>query len=80
VESEKALYRQDPKLAGKPDKIVENALTGKLRKFYGDVCLVNQVFVKDDKLTVTQVVEATAKACGDKIAIRRFARFQLGAA
>ena len=45
VESEKALYRQDPKLAGKPDKIVENALAGKLRRFYGDVCLVNQVFV-----------------------------------
>ena len=80
VESEKALYRQDPKLAGKPDKIVENALTGKLRKFYGDVCLVNQVFVKDDKLTVTQVVEATAKAVGDTVAICRFARFQLGAA
>ncbi len=80
LESEKSIYRQDPKLVGKPDKIVENALIGKVRKFYAESCLVNQVFVKDDKRNVTQVVEATAKEVGDELAIRRFARFQLGAA
>jgi elongation factor Ts len=80
LESEKALYRKDPKLEGKPEKIVEGALIGKVRKFYSDVCLVNQVYVKDDKQTVSQVVEAAAKAMGDTIIIRRFARFQLGAA
>ena len=79
LESEKGLYRQDPKLAGKPEKIVEGALIGKVKKFYSDVCLVNQVFVKDDKLTVTQLVESVSKAVGDTITIRRFARFQLGA-
>jgi elongation factor Ts len=80
LESEKSLYRQDPKLAGKPAKIVESALIGKVRKFYGESCLVNQVFVKDDKLTITQLVEATAKQVADTMTVRRFARFQLGAA
>ncbi len=79
LESEKAIYRQDPKLAGKPDNIVENALKGKVRKFYGETCLVNQVFVKDDKVTIEKLLAATAKELDDALEIRRFVRYQLGA-
>ena len=72
LESEKAIYRQDPKLAGKPEKIVEGALQGKVRKFYGDVCLVDQVFVIDGESRVGKVVEAAGGAVGG------FVRYALG--
>ncbi|MDD5705608.1 MAG: translation elongation factor Ts [Kiritimatiellae bacterium] len=78
VASEKDLYRKQ--VEGKPANVVEKILEGKIKKFYTEVCLVDQPFVKEPKTSITQVTAAVAKECGDTIAIKRFARFQLGAA
>jgi elongation factor Ts len=86
ITAEKDIYRtqvaEQNKEKPKPANIVEKILEGKIRKFLGEVCLVDQVFVKDEtkKLTITQLVNNTAKTLGDTIAIRRFVRYQLGAA
>jgi elongation factor Ts len=78
VETEKDIYRKQ--VEGKPANIVENILAGKIEKFYGDTCLINQPFVKEPKMTITQLVADTAKAVGTTITVKRFVRFQLGAA
>ncbi len=78
VEAEKEIYRKQ--IEGKPANIVENILKGKIEKFYSDICLINQPFVKEPKMSVTQLVGDTAKAVGTTITVKRFVRFQLGAA
>jgi len=78
VEAEKDIYRNQ--IHGKPANIVENILKGKIQKFYSDVCLIHQPFVKEPKQTVTDIVKACEKTTGDTITIKRFVRFQLGAA
>jgi len=79
VETEKEIARNSDRFKGKPANIVENALKGIVNKFYSDVCLINQPFVKEPKQTITDVVKACEKATGDSITIKRFVRFQLGA-
>lgn len=80
VNAEKDIYRTQ--VEGKPANIVEKILEGKIKKFFGEVCLVDQVFVKDEakKLTISQLVADTAKKLGDTITVLRFVRYQLGAA
>ena len=78
VEVEKDIYRKQ--MAGKPANILENILKGKIKKFYSEICLVDQAFVKEPKQSVTQVVNAAAKQADSAITITRFVRFQLGAA
>ena len=78
VEGEKDIYRNQ--VQGKPENIVENILKGKIQKFYSDVCLIHQPFVKEPKQSITDIVQACAKATGDTVTIKRFVRFQLGAA
>ncbi len=80
IETEKDIARNSDRFKGKPANIVENALKGIVNKFFSDVCLVNQPFVKEPKQTVTDVVKACEKATGDTITIKRFVRYQLGAA
>ena len=66
----------------KPAEILQKIAAGQINKFYGETCLVEQQFVKNEpgvKKTVQQVIDECAKKLGDKIAIRRYARFQLGA-
>ena len=79
IENEKEIARNSDRFKGKPANIVENALKGIVNKFFSEVCLVNQPFVKEPKTTVTDVVKTCEKTTGDAIAIKRFARFQLGA-
>jgi len=79
VETEKEIARNSDRFKGKPANIVENALKGIVNKFFSDVCLVNQPFVKEPKQTVTDIVKVCEKATGDVITIKRFVRFQLGA-
>jgi len=86
IASEKDIYRAQIEEANKdkpkPANILDKILEGKINKFFGEVCLVDQVYVKDEarKMTVTQLVNAAAKTVGDTLTIKRFARFQLGAA
>jgi elongation factor Ts len=76
LEREKAIYREEIK--GKPENIVEKILEGKLGKFYQGACLLEQPFIKDDKLSVTQLIEQVSRETGAPIEIKRFVRFQLG--
>jgi elongation factor Ts len=77
VEAEKEIYRTQVK--DKPANIIENILKGKIQKFYGDICLIHQAFVKEPKQSISDIVNACAKATDDTVAIKRFVRFQLGA-
>ncbi|MBR2615014.1 MAG: translation elongation factor Ts [Clostridia bacterium] len=78
LEKEKEILRQQALNEGKPEKIVDKMVEGRIKKFYEDFCLLNQKFVKDSDKTIEQVViEATAKI-GEKISIRRFVRYEMG--
>ena len=78
VERERAIYVEQAKNEGKPEHIAEKIIDGRLEKYYQDVCLLEQPFVKDPDQTINDlVVELTAKI-GEKISIRRFACFRLG--
>ena len=82
VEEEKAILIQqaknDPKNANKPDAILEKMVGGRLGKFYERVCLVDQPYVKEDKMSVGEYVKATAKALGGEIGIVSFEIFEKG--
>lgn len=78
VEHEKGILKQQIAGSGKPEAIVEKIVQGRLRKFYEEVCLVDQAYIKDDKLTVRQYTEQAAKQLGGKIRIADFARFERG--
>ncbi len=77
VQAEKEIYAKQ--VEGKPANIIEKIVTGKLEKFYGQICLVEQAFVKDQEKTISAVLAEAGKAAGDTFAIRRFVRWQLGA-
>ena len=77
VEAEKEIFRKQ--LEGKPENIMDNILKGKINKFFSQVCFVEQGFVKEDKVSITDFVAGKAKEIGDTISIKRYVRFQLGA-
>lgn len=78
LEREKAVLKAQALEEGKPEKIVEKMVEGRIKSFYDDFCLLNQKFVKDPSKTIEQlVIEATA-TIGEKIAIRRFVRYEMG--
>lgn len=70
--------KNDPKNASKPDNIIEKMLTGKLNKELKEICLVEQEYVQDDKMTVKQYVESVAKEIGASVAVKNFVRFETG--
>ena len=76
----KAQIANDPKMAGKPDNVIEGAVTGRLAKELKEVCLLEQVYVKaeDGKQTVAKYIEEVAKANGADLKIKRFVRFETG--
>jgi elongation factor Ts len=65
---------------GKPEKVVDKIVEGRLKKFYEEICLLDQPFVKDPEMTITELVKQTIAAVGENIIVRRFARFQVGEA
>ena len=77
VQAEKEIYAKQ--VEGKPANIIDKIVAGKLEKFYGQICLVEQPFVKDQDKTVNAVLAEAGKAAGDEFTIRRFVRWQLGA-
>jgi len=77
VAKESEIYKaQVP--AGKPDHIVERIIEGKMGKFYGENCLMEQAYIRDDEKTISQLVTETIAKLGENIVIKRFARFQIG--
>lgn len=78
VEKEKDVYRDQMKNEGKPADIIEKIIEGKLDKFYSDICLLEQGFIKDDSMTIQELLTKKTGEIGEKISIRRFARYELG--
>ncbi len=78
VAKEKDIYMTQAKDAGKPEKMLEKIAEGKLKKFYSEVCLMNQPFVKDPDKTVADLITEKIAALGENITVGRFCRFQLG--
>lgn len=78
VEKEKEIYRAQAKETGKPDKVIEKIVEGKLDKFFKDSCLLEQAYVKNPDITITDYLNDTVAKTGESITIRRFARFLLG--
>lgn len=79
IEREKAVYVGQLQEEGKPENMIEKIVEGKINKFYKDICLLSQPYVKDPKLTVQDVVNETVGKIGENIVIKRFTRFQIGA-
>ncbi len=78
TEAELCIYKEQARETGKPENILEKIAQGKLDKYYQQVCLLEQPFVKDDKLTVEQLRGELVGKLGENIEIKRFARFELG--
>lgn len=80
LESEKLIYRRQALETGKPEKVVEKIVEGKIERFYSEVCLMEQSFIKDPDKNVASVVNDAIARLGENIQIRRFARYHLGEA
>lgn len=80
LEQEKEINRNRALKEGKPEKVVDKIVEGRLKKYYEEVCLLDQPFVKDPEITVGDLVKRTIAAVGENIVVRRFARFQVGEA
>ena len=78
LEKEKEIYRAQALATGKPEKVVDRIVEGKMEKFYEEVCLLEQHFVKDPGQTVGQVVASCIGKLGENITVRRFSRFKVG--
>ncbi|RYD37549.1 MAG: translation elongation factor Ts [Verrucomicrobiaceae bacterium] len=78
VAKERAIYADSDRLKGKPANVIDGILNGMINKFYSQICLLEQGFVKDPDKTIAQLVEETGKALGDTVSVTRFVRFALG--
>lgn len=78
IESEKDILRAQAKNEGKPEKIIEKMVEGRIEKFYSEKCLMDQAFIKDPDITIGQLVSGMISRIGENISIRRFARFERG--
>ncbi len=78
VESEMSIYMEQAKATGKPDNILEKIAGGKMEKYYQQVCLMEQPFIKDDDMTIEQLLGELVGRIGENIEIKRFVRFELG--
>jgi elongation factor Ts len=78
IEREKEIYRAQAASSGKPANIIEKMLEGKMGKFYEEVCLLDQPFIKDQAQTIAQIISTRVAKLGENISVRRFARFKVG--
>ncbi|MBI2401406.1 MAG: translation elongation factor Ts [Gemmatimonadetes bacterium] len=78
LEREREIYRAQAAESGKPEKVWDKMVEGRLKKFYEERVLLEQPFVKDDQQTVGQLVKAVSGKVGENVVVRRFVRFQLG--
>lgn len=78
IEQERSIYAAQAASSGKPPAVIEKMVTGKVEKFYADVCLLEQPFIKDPDKAVGQLLSDAVSKMGENIVVRRFARFQLG--
>src|SRR6202522_1237993 len=77
-EKEKDIYRAQAAQTGKPAPVIEKIVEGKMEKFYEEVCLLEQPFIKDQTMSIAQLIAAKVGKLGENISVRRFARFKVG--
>jgi elongation factor Ts len=78
LDKEREIYRAQALATGKPEAVVEKIVTGKMEKFYEENCLYEQHYIKDEGLTIKEMVNAAISKLGENITIRRFSRFKVG--
>lgn len=78
IQNEKEIYTSQARETGKPEKVIEKIVEGKLKKFYSEACLLEQPFVKNPDITVQDLANELMAKTGENIVIKRFVRFQLG--
>lgn len=78
IDKEKEIFVSQAKESGKPEKIIDRIVEGKMEKFYGETCLLEQSFVKELDQTIKDILAAAVAKLGENISIRRFMRYQLG--
>ena len=78
IEREKDIYREQMKSSGKPENVVEKIIEGKLAKYYSEVCLLEQEYIKDGSVKIKDLVKQKIAIFGENIEIGKFARFQIG--
>jgi elongation factor Ts len=78
LDREREIYKEQAKATGKPEAVIEKIVSGKMEKFYEENCLYEQHFIKDEGVTVKELVDQAIAKLGENIAIRRFSRFKVG--
>jgi elongation factor Ts len=78
IEREKEIYASQARNTGKPEKVIERIVAGKLEKFFSEICLLEQPFVKDSEVLVDKLIAQIIAKLGENIVVRRFARYQVG--
>src|SRR5271163_1503654 len=78
LDRERDIYREQAKTTGKPAPVIEKIVTGKMEKFYEENCLYEQHFIKDEGVTIKELVDQSIAKVGENITIRRFSRFKVG--
>lgn len=78
LQREMDLFKEQMKDAGKPEAVVKQIVDGKVKKLYSEICLMQQPFVKNDQLTIDQLLKELVAKTGENIRIKRFARFEIG--
>ena len=79
LEREKEIYRAQAAATGKPAPVIEKIVEGKMAKFYEEVCLLDQPFIKDQTISIKELIATKVGKLGENITVRRFARFKVGA-
>jgi elongation factor Ts len=77
---EREIYREQARATGKPEPVIEKIVNGKMEKFYEENCLYEQHFIRDEGVTVKELIAQTIAKIGENIAVRRYARFKVGEA
>ncbi len=80
LEREKEIFRAQAVATGKPAPVIEKIVDGKMAKFYEEVCLLDQPFIKEQTMTIKELIAQKVAKMGENITVRRFARFKVGAA
>ena len=79
LDREKEIFRAQAAATGKPAPVIEKIVEGKMAKFYEEVCLLDQPFIKEQSLTIKELIAQKVAKMGENITVRRFARFKVGA-
>jgi elongation factor Ts len=78
LDREREIYKDQAKQTGKPENVIEKIVSGKMEKFYEENCLYEQHFIKDEGVTIKELVDQAIAKLGENIAVRRFSRFKVG--